>query len=52
MESQITDITNLGTNASLNAKRNEIKGEIPSITNLATANAPTTVENKYLILVV
>ena len=29
-------MTNLGTNASLNAKINEVKGEIPSITNLAT----------------
>ena len=33
---KLLDITNLATNASLNAKINEVKGEIPSITNLAT----------------
>ena len=42
----IPSITNLETNASLNAKINEIKGEIPSITNLATTSAHTTVENE------
>ena len=30
----------------LNAKINEIKGKIPSITNLATTAALATVENK------
>ena len=44
------DITNLGTNASLNAKINEVKGEIPSITNLATTIALTVVENKIPIV--
>ena len=34
------------TNASLNAKINEVKGEIPNISNLATSTAFTTVENK------
>ena len=34
------------TNASLNAKMHQIKGAIPSITNLATTAALTTVENK------
>ena len=29
---KIPDITNLATNASLNAKINEVKGEIPNIT--------------------
>ena len=33
IEDKILDITNLATNASLNAKINEVKGEIPSITN-------------------
>ena len=32
-------ITNLATNVSLNAKTNNVKGERPSITNLATAAA-------------
>ena len=42
------DITNLATNASLNTKINEVKGQIPSITNLVTTLALTTVENKKL----
>ena len=42
------NITNLATNASLNAKINEIKGEIPNITNLATTSVLTAVENKIL----
>ena len=49
IEDKIPDITNLATNASLNAKINEInevKGEILSITNLTTTTALTTVENK------
>ena len=36
IEDKILDITNSANNASLNAKINEVKGEIPSITNLAT----------------
>ena len=36
IESKIIDITNLATNASLNANINEIKSKIPSISNLAT----------------
>ena len=40
------DITNLVTNTSLNAKTNDIKYKIPSITNLASTVAYTTVENK------
>ena len=40
--------TNLVTNASLNAKINEVKSEIPSITDLATTTALTAVENKIL----
>ena len=40
------DITISATNAFLNAKINDVKGEIRSITNLATTAALTTVENK------
>ena len=40
------DITTLTTYASLNAKINEVKGEIPNITNIATNTALTAVENK------
>ena len=43
---KIPGIANLSSYASLNAKINEVKGEIPSITNLATTAALTTVENK------
>ena len=38
--------TNLATNFTLNAKINQTKNKIPSITNLATTAALTTVENK------
>ena len=37
IEDEILDSTNLATNITLNAKRNEVKGETPSITNLTTA---------------
>ena len=43
---KIPDITNLSTKTTLNAKINEVKGERPSITKLATTAALTTVENK------
>ena len=36
IEDKISDITNLATNASLDAKINEVKGEIPNITNVAS----------------
>ena len=39
-------ITNLAINASLNAEINDIKGEIPNITNLATATTHNVAENK------
>ena len=45
-EDKIADITNLPTNAFLNAKINEVKGETPNITNLATTTTLTAVENK------
>ena len=40
------DLTNLATNASHNAKINEVRGEIPNIANVATATAVTNDENK------
>ena len=39
-------IANLATNTTLNGNINEIKNEIPSITNLATTAFLTNVENK------
>ena len=36
----------MATKTTLNAKINEVKGEIPNITNLATTSALTAVENK------
>ena len=46
LRSKILHIRNLATNTTLNAKINEIKNKIPSITNLAATAALTTVENK------
>ena len=46
IEDKLPDFTNLATITSLNAKINEVKGEIPSINNLATTAALTDVENK------
>ena len=43
---RIPNITNLATNASHNAKINEVGGEIPNIANVATATAVTNDENK------
>ena len=43
---EIPSITNLTTNAALNAEINEVNGKIPSITNLATTTALTAAENK------
>ena len=40
------DITNLGTNTTPKVKINEIKNEIPNITNLATTAALAAVENE------
>ena len=39
-------ITNSATKTTINAKINEVKGEIPSITSLAITIALTDVENK------
>ena len=46
IEDKVPDITKLLTNASLNAKIKEVKGEISNIINLATTTALTTVEKK------
>ena len=47
IQDKILDTTNLPANASLNAKINEVKGEIHNITNLATTTtALTAVENE------
>ena len=43
---EIPSITNLATNATLNAKINEVKNKIPNITILATTIILTFVENK------
>ena len=52
IEDKIPDITSLVTNTSLDVKINKGKGEIFSITNLATTTAPTAAEKKYLMLVI
>ena len=46
IEDKTHDITNLATNTTLNAKINEAKKEIPTITNLAKTNSPTDAETK------
>ena len=46
IEDKMLHITKLSANTTLNAKINEVKKEIPSITNLATTTALTAVENK------
>ena len=46
IEDEIPHITNLVTNASLNAKINEVKDKIPNITNLAATTALTAVKNR------
>ena len=45
IKDKITDFTILATKTTLNAKINEVKGEIPSITDLAIT-ALNNVENK------
>ena len=46
MEDKIPDITSIAINTIVNAKINEAKIEILSITNLATTTSLTAVENK------
>ena len=45
IEDKIADITNVAT-ITLNTKINQVKGEIPNITNLATTSALAAFENK------
>ena len=52
IEDQIPDVANVATHASGNAKTNEVKGEIPNITKLATTTALIAVENNYLMLII
>ena len=51
IEDKTHDITNLATNTTLNAKINEAKKEIPTITNLAETNS-LMLKPKYLLLVI
>ena len=44
----MTNITNLATNTTLNAKINKAKGEIPDNTNLVATTALAVIENKIL----
>ena len=46
MQGEIPSITNLATNAYLNAKINKVNCEMPNITKLATTAAFTAVGNK------
>ena len=46
IEDKIPDIINWATKTILNTKINEVKNEIPSISNLGTTSALTSVENK------
>ena len=46
MKVKITDITNLATKTTLKAEINEVKGEIPNITDLATISVLTGVEHE------
>ena len=46
VEDKIHDVIKLAAETTLNAKMNEVKGEIPSVTNLATTSALTAVEIK------
>ena len=41
------NITNLATNVFLNARINQVKGEILNITNLATTTTLSAVENNH-----
>ena len=50
IEYKISDITNVATYTTLNAKVDETKDNIPSITNLGTTTALTAVKNKIPII--
>ena len=49
---KIPDTSGLVKKTDYNTRIAEIEGKIPDVTNLATKTALTTVENKYLVLVV
>ena len=46
IEDKVTDITNVTTKTTLNAKINEVKSKLPSITNLAIKTVLNAVESK------
>ena len=46
IEDKIHDITNLATTAALNAKTNEVIGEIPSLSGLVISAVLSAVENE------
>ena len=46
IKGEIDSFTNLATTTALNAKINEVKGEIPNITNSAIVIVLTGIENK------
>ena len=46
IENKIPDITNLTTKTNFDAKMNMVKGDMSSITKLATKNSLNAVENK------
>ena len=52
LEKKIPDTKNLIKKSDYNTKTNEIEEKIPSISNLATKTALTTVQNKFLVLVI
>ena len=53
IEDEITDITNLATKTTLNAKISEVKGEIANITNLMLLTLSLILlKIKYLVLVI
>ena len=54
IEDKISDITNLATNNTLDAKINVVKNKIPNITNLATTTTQLLLllKLKHLILVI
>ena len=53
IEDRISDIIKLATNTTVNAKINEVKNKVLSITNnLVTSTAGTSVENKASMLLI
>ena len=48
IKGKILDVATLALNPSLNTKINEVKGETPSISNLATKAAVTTINKSWI----